>query len=79
MCPVVGFDILTLSCRSFVPEGSVCGVGSKIALHCGVVSFAICLKGWVDSSWFSVISVVLIVFLLFLVLFLLLLFELEVV
>ena len=54
--------ILALSCPSLMPmTRSVCCIGSNIVFLCGMVRFATGLKGWVDSSRFSVNSDVCIV------------------
>ena len=48
--------ILILLHRSSVPRRrSVCCIGSKIALLCGVVRFITGLTGWSNNSWFFVV------------------------
>ena len=59
----------TLSFR-FAPLGKwpVCCTGSIITSFCGVVCFATCLKGWINSFWLSFCSITVFLFLLSLLL-----------
>ena len=56
-CLVVNFDFLP---SVFYSEEAVCLLHwlQKKTFFCGVVRFAIGLAGWVECSWFAVISVV---------------------
>ena len=50
--------ICTLSFRFVLPgKWPFCCIGSNITTLCGVVRFATCLTGWINSFWLSFCSI----------------------